>query len=270
MRMNPVASPIDADRAVRDLRDVIARPTIWSSLAYADIRSRYRLSTFGSLWITLTTGALSLAIGLFYGQFFGQDMHNYLPYFTASYITWTFIASVLGEASGTLVGAGNLIKSSQMPIIFHILRMLQRNLIVFLHNMIVLAAIWPFVRWSLDPSALLGLAGLFLFYLFLAGSSVVVAIICVRYRDVPQLIQVLIQFLFFLTPIIWYPEQIKFGADILKLNPITYLLMIVRDPILGRPVGIQTWMIAIGLTAAALIAGTLMYVRFRRRIAFWV
>jgi ABC-type polysaccharide/polyol phosphate export permease len=140
---------IRPDRAIRDLRDIFTRSTIWSSLAYADIRSRYRLSTFGSLWITLTTGALALAIGLFYGQFFGQDMQNYLPYFTTSYITWTFIASVMGEASLSLVGAGNLIKSSQMPIVFHILRMLQRNLIVLLHNGIVLIAIWPFVRWSL-------------------------------------------------------------------------------------------------------------------------
>jgi ABC-type polysaccharide/polyol phosphate export permease len=265
-----LASATDADRALRDLRDVVVRSTIWTSLAYADIRSRYRLSTFGSLWITFTTGAMALAIGLFYGQFFGQDMHTYLPYFTASFITWSFIASVFGEASTTLVGAGNLIKSSPMPIVFHVLRMLQRNLIVVLHNAIVLIAIWPFVRWSLYPSALLSLAGLVLLYLFLFGASVVIAIICVRYRDVPPLIQVLIQFLFFLTPIIWYPEQIKFGTELLKLNPVTYMLMIVRDPILGRPMEIQTWIIAIGLSAASLLAGSLMYVRFRRRIAYWV
>ena len=177
---------------------------------------------------------------------------------------------MLGEASLTLVGAGNLIKSSQMPIAFHILRMLQRNLIVALHNAIVLVAIWPFVRWSLYPSAVLSLAGLVLLYLFLVGTSAIIAIICARYRDVPPLIQVLIQFLFFLTPIIWYPEQIRFGAEILKFNPVAYMLMIVRDPILGRPVEIQTWIIAIGLTAASLIAGSFMYVRFRRRIAYWV
>src|ERR1700732_4946146 len=105
-----VQSSVDTERAVRDLRDVIARSMIWSSLASADIRSKYRLSTFGSLWITLTTGAMVLAIGLFYGQFFGQDMRSYLPYFTASYVTWTLISSVLGEASLTLVGSGNLIR----------------------------------------------------------------------------------------------------------------------------------------------------------------
>jgi ABC-type polysaccharide/polyol phosphate export permease len=265
-----MAFPTYGDRALRDLKAVVLRPTIWSALAYADIRSRYRLSTFGSLWITLTTGALALAIGLFYGQFFGQDMHKYLPYFTASFITWTFIASVLGEASMTLVGAGNLIKSSQMPIVFHILRMLQRNLIVVLHNVVVLFAIWPFVRWSLHPSAVLSVAGLILLYLFLAGTSTVIAIVCVRYRDVPQLIQVLIQFLFFLTPIIWYPEQIRFGKELLNLNPVMYMLVVVRDPILGRPVEIYTWMIAIALSVASVIAGSLMYLRFRHRIAYWV
>jgi ABC-type polysaccharide/polyol phosphate export permease len=265
-----VTSSSDTDRGIRDLRDIIVRSTIWSSLATADIRSKYRLSTFGSFWITLTTGAMALAIGLFYGQFFGQDMHSYLPYFTANIITWTFISSVLGEASLTLVGSGNLIRSSQMPIVFHIMRMLQRNLIIVLHNAVVLIAIWPFVRWSLYPSAVLSLVGMVLLYLFLIGMSAIISIVCVRYRDVPPLIQVLIQFLFFLTPIIWYPEQIKFGTGLLKLNPVSYMLMIVRDPILGRPVEIQTWIIAIVLSLASLTAGSLMYVRFRRRIAYWV
>jgi ABC-type polysaccharide/polyol phosphate export permease len=265
-----MASSTDADRALRDLSDVVVRSTIWSSLAKADIRSKYRLSTFGSLWITFTTGAMALAIGLFYGQFFGQDMHSYLPYFTANIITWTFISSVLGEASLTLVGSGNLIKSSQMPIVFHIMRMLQRNMIIFLHNAVVLAAVWPFVRWSLYPSAALSVVGIALLYPFLVGIAAVISIICVRYRDIPQLIQVLIQFLFFLTPIIWYPEQIKSGRELLKLNPFSYMLMIVRDPILGRPVEIQTWLIAIVLAGISLTAGSLMYVRFRRRIAYWV
>jgi len=63
---------------------------------------------------------------------------------------------------------------------------------------------------------------------------------------------VLIQFLFFLTPIIWYPEQIKFGTELLKLNPRDVYAMIVAIH-LGRPVEIQTWIIAIGLSAASIV-----------------
>ena len=47
-----------------------------------------------------------------------------------------------------------------------------------------------------------------------------------------------------------------------------YMLMVVRDPILGRPVEIQTWIVAIGVSAASLIAGSLVYMPVRRRIAY--
>jgi len=104
-------------RAKQDLRQILTHNHVWRALAAADIRSKYRMSTLGSFWITLATGTLALSIGLIYGQFFGQDIHNYLPYFTVSYITWMFIATVLNDCSNSLIAAGNLIKSSQMPIV---------------------------------------------------------------------------------------------------------------------------------------------------------
>jgi ABC-type polysaccharide/polyol phosphate export permease len=56
----------------------------------------------------------------------------------------------------------------------------------------------------------------------------------------------------------------------LVLNPIAYMLAVVRDPILGRDVPLETWLIAIALVVASLVAGGLMYLRFRGRIAYWV
>src|SRR5688572_29283074 len=96
------------DRARTDVVQSVTNARVWSALALADIQSKYRLSTLGSLWITLTTGSLAVAIGLIYGQFFGVDVSEYLPYFSASYITWIFISSVINEASSVLIGAGNL------------------------------------------------------------------------------------------------------------------------------------------------------------------
>jgi ABC-type polysaccharide/polyol phosphate export permease len=258
------------DRAKADIARSVTEARIWSTLAVADIQSKYRLSTLGTLWITLTTGSLAVAIGLIYGQFFGVDVTDYLPYFAVSYVTWIFMSSVINEAANTLIGAGNLIKSSSMPILFHVLRMLQRNLIVLLHNAVVIVGVWLFFRWPVDWSLLLVLPGLAICYVFLAGASTVIAVVCVRYRDIPQLIQALTQFLFFVTPIIWVPEQLRFGEILLDLNPFAYMLAIVRDPILDRPMGITTWAIAALLALASLWVGAAIYIRFRRRIAYWV
>ena len=260
----------DRKRAKRDLINVVLQSRIWHALALSDIRSKYRLSTLGSLWITLTTGGLALAIGVMYGQFFGQDVRGYLPYFVASFITWSYIAAVIGEASHTLVSAGHLIKSASMPIVFHVMRMLQRNLVTFAHNAVILAAVWLFIRWEIGWGALLSLVGLVLLYLFLSGISLIVSIVCVRYRDVPPLIQILVQFLFFVTPVIWIPEQLQLGRMLLQLNPLTYLLLAVRDPVLGRSVSLQTWSMAVILTLMSLACAALVYVRYRSRIVYWV
>ena len=56
--------------------------------------------------------------------------------------------------------------------------------------------------------------------------------ICVRYRDVPPLMASLLQLLFFISPIIWIPSQIKGGELFVELNPVAYLLAITRDPIM--------------------------------------
>jgi len=57
---------------------------------------------------------------------------------------------------------------------------------------------------------------------------------------------------------------------ILALNPIAYMLMIVRDPVLGRPITLETWLGAILLTVVSIAVAVFMYRRFRSRIAYWV
>lgn len=258
------------ERAKSDLKRTVTEAHIWSELAYSDIRSKYRLSTLGSLWITLTTGSLAVGIGVFYGQFFGVDMKSYLPYFATSYVFWIFLSSIINEAATTLIGSSNLIKSSQMPIVFHILRMVQRHMIIAAHNMLVVIGVWLFFRWPLGLETLLAIPGLIIAFLFITGVAIVLGVVCVRYRDIPPLIQALTSFLFFATPVIWHPEQLQYGQAVLDFNPIAYMLVIIRDPLLDRPMDVQTWLISIALAIVSLLAGAVMYIRYRRRIAYWV
>src|SRR5262245_38787080 len=121
-------------RALRELGQIASLNHIWRALAFHDIRAKYRFSTLGSFWIVISTGVTAVSIGLIYGQFFGQDVKSYLPYFTAGIIVWTFISTVFNEASSTLVSAGNMIKGTRVPISIYVMHMLQRNFLIFLHN----------------------------------------------------------------------------------------------------------------------------------------
>jgi len=258
------------ERARADLLAILHNSRPWRALAAAEIRSKYRRTTLGPFWITMSAGATILAIGVIYGQFFGQDVSSYLPYFAAGMVTWGFVAGVLNESATALISAGSIIKASNLPVCFHNMRMIQRNFIVFLHNLAILAVIWLFLRWPLTLDAGLAIIGLALLYLFLSAISIPISLACVRYRDIPPLIQAATQFLFFASPIIWYPESLRVGRLILELNPLAHFLAVTRDPLLGRPVDPYSLLVATSATASAIAIAAWLYVRYRDRVAYWV
>lgn len=243
---------------------------VWMHMAMADTRSRYRQSTLGSLWIAATTAVLVVSIGLIYGQFFGQDLSVYLPYFATGFVLWTYVAGTINEATTTLIGAGSIIKTSHLPVGFHIMRMLVRSLIVFAHNLLVIAGVWLWFRWNPGPGGLLAIPGFILLTVTLTGASLTLSIVCVRFRDIPPLVAAVTQFAFLASPIIWFPEILRFGQVLLYLNPVTHFLMVTRDPLLGRPTEPVAWITTVAITAATLLVTLWIYRRYRDRVAYWV
>ncbi|MDF2811317.1 MAG: hypothetical protein K0S56_2348, partial [Microvirga sp.] len=97
------------------------------------------------------------------------------------------------------------------------------------------------------------------------------AILCTRFRDLPQIIQNFIQVAFFISPVTWQvellDEQFRY---LVNVNPFAAFLRIVSEPLLGRIPDIATYASA-GLTIVvlALIAWPL-FSRFRQRIVYWL
>lgn len=68
-------------------------------LAKADIRQRYRRSTLGPFWITISTAVMVACIGLIFGRLFKSPMSEFLPFLTLGLILWNFISASLVEAT---------------------------------------------------------------------------------------------------------------------------------------------------------------------------
>jgi len=242
----------------------------WRALARADINSKYRRTMLGPWWLTVTQGCMAVMMALISGRFLGAEMAAYLPHFMISITIWNFISSSITESSQTLIYAGGMIKATNMPISAHIMRMIQRNFIILAHNFAVVPLVWLVYRWQLGTGALLIIPGLILVYIFSSAAATLVSVICVRYRDVPPLIQALMQLLFFISPIIWMPGSTRGGHLILELNPINYLLSVIRDPLLNREFDGWMWVGAVVVTFAAVVLAALVYSRFRGRVVYWV
>ena len=67
-----------------------------------------------------------------------------------------------------------------------------------------------------------------------------------RYRDIPPIINSVIQVLFLASPIAWDAAKLGAHSKIVLLNPVTYALDLVRSPLLGHaPMGLS-WLAGIG------------------------
>jgi lipopolysaccharide transport system permease protein len=100
--------------------------------------------------------------------------------------------------------------------------------------------------------------------------TLLLAIFCTRFRDIPQIITNLVQIAFFMTPIMWKPEVLGNRRWIADFNPAYHFLEIVRAPILGGPIPLTSWIVTFALLPAGYGLTLLVLARFRSRVTYWL
>ncbi|QGZ54009.1 ABC transporter permease [Paraburkholderia acidiphila] len=253
-----------------DLIAGLSAVRVWGTLGWHDIRQRYRRSVLGPFWFTLSTAIMVVVLGALYSELLHQDIHEYLPYLAIGLVVWGFISSVANEACSAFIGAGYLIKQIRIPLTVHICRIVWRNFVILLHSLPVVVALIVFLGRS--PSIEFLLVPLALFLLFMQGVwlSVVLGVLCTRFRDIQPIVANLIQVAFFFTPVMWSPEVLKSRAWVAQYNPLYHLIELVRAPLMGRPLQWESWAWSIGMLVVGFAFAHLLMRRTRNRVPYWL
>ena len=145
-----------------------------------------------------------------------------------------------------------------------------RNLIVFLHTIIIFIPIAVIFGVTPKPVIFLALPGFVLLCLNGLWLGMIVALLSSRFHDVPFIIGNLLQITFFGTPILWPVESLGDKQLIADLNPVHHLIDLVRGPLLGEAPLVSSWLVAIALLVLGSAAAMLLFRRVSRRIVYWV
>ncbi len=256
------------------MADIASGLRLWRlarALGWLDIRLRYRGSMLGPFWLTISTGVMVGALGVLYSTLFKISVRDYLPFLALSQVLWGFLAALVSEACTTFTDAEGVIRSVRMPFFLFSIRTLIRNAIVLGHNIVVIVVV--FAIFSLWPSweALTAIPGLLVWAVDALALTLMLGAFCARFRDIQPIVNSVMQIAFFVTPVIWKPDQLG-PSSIAKLafNPFFDLLEIVRAPILGSPIAATTWIGAVGYSAVLCCVSWAFFVRARGRITFWI
>ena len=263
---------IRTQTATHEILAEIAQFDRWGTLALMDVSLRYRRTVIGPLWITLTLAATIGSVGTVYATLFKQDISHFLPSFAVGLIVWTLIAATLQEGSNVFVAASHLIKAVPAPPIVHVLQMIARNVIIFLHHLLLVIVLYLVMPWPPRWSMVLAIPGFVLLLVTLISGATALGLLCARYRDIGSAVVGGLQFVFFLTPIIWTPDAVHDTAFfwLTQVNPFATLLELVRKPLLSQPTDPGLWLQGSAYAIATALVALTCYARYRHRVAYWL
>jgi len=272
-RLEIVASPNLAARFVLAARDVAEGATLWRlcwTLSWLDIKLRYRGSLLGPFWLTLSTAIMIGSMGFLYAALFHMDLHVYLPFLALSIVLWNFLGALVTDSCICFTSSEGMIRSVRMPFSLYGGRVVMRNLLVLAHNIVVIVVVDVLLKISPGTVALLAIPAFLLWLVVALALAMLLGAICARFRDIPPIVGSVMQMAFFVSAVIWRPEQLKDQEYLLAFNPFYTLLEIVRGPLLGEIPSLQVYLSAGAFSAVVLIVTWLLFSRVRGRIAFWV
>lgn len=257
--------------AVQDLLVAARSAYLWSMLGWQDIKQRYRRSTLGPLWLTVSSAVMIVALGAVYAAIFKMNLHDYFPFLAVGLVVWSLLSSIVTDGCQVFIVNEAMIKQVRLPFFVHVLRMVWRNLIIFAHNFIIVVLVLAYFRIVPTPGQLLAFAaGLGLTLVNAAWLGMVLGCLCARFRDIPLIVTSLVQLLFFLTPVIWHPGLMPGRHRVVDWNPIYHFIEVVRAPLLGQWPAPHSWAAVLLITLIGWIFTTAWLTRYRRRIAYWL
>lgn len=213
--------------------------SFWLSLVVMDLRTRYRRSILGVGWSLMNPLMMTAVFCVVFAAWLNNpDWRNSGPYFLAGITLFDFVKTSALSGCQTFFRNESYIRQCPLPLTIYTLRTVLGAVIHFLIALavVILAVLilLPHQRmplltivWSLIPSLLL-------LFAFCWSISVLASFLTVYFQDSQQLLEVLFQVFFFLTPIL-YPAKMILDRGLgilLSLNPVVTFLELIRQPIL--------------------------------------
>src|SRR5258708_7156076 len=241
----------------------LARSTLWR---------RYCGSFLGFGWSILNP---IVTIGIYFVVFrifIRVPLENYFVYLVSGLLPWVFLNNSLLTSTSSLVSRREALHSSIANRLIFILADTTVELFTYaisLGIMLVLCVLFvepPSWTWLALP--LLGVP----LIVFVYSVAVIVAYSAARYRDLPHLLQLLLNVLFWLMPIVYHWSMVPSPFDVfIKYNPISMLISPNQILIHGNVLPTAALIVAdVGIAGAALLAAVAVHRRLRRDIIFYL
>ena len=237
-----------------------------------DYRSRYMGSYLGIVWTFIQPAVTILVLWFVFETGFKARPMNDFPFILwliAGMIPWFFLSEAISSGTTSVVDQSFLVKKVVFRV--SVLPVVKICSAFLVHLFFLLLMVGIFFLNGYPPTlSMLGVV----YYTFAAGILVLgitwlTSAVCVFIRDVTQIVNILIQLFFWLTPIFWTvsmaPEEY---IGYLTLNPMYYIIEGYRSCFVNSTPPSLEWSVYFWLVSLTImLTGAIVFRRLRQHFA---
>ena len=196
------------------------------------LRLKYRRTVFGYFWTLINPILMLFVLGIVFSSLLKVEFFNFILILFAGLLPWNMFSQTIIQSLTTYLNNEDLIKKIYIP---KILFPVSVSVAIFIDSLIFFIVIFPvtlFFGTKISFALIILPLAYLLLFIFSLSISILGSIMCVFFRDVQWLIPVLLQALFFLTPILYEKVSV---TDYLgwfnSVNPLTPFIDLFKNPI---------------------------------------
>jgi lipopolysaccharide transport system permease protein len=223
-----------------------------------DIVLRYRQTAIGVAWVVLQPLVAAGIFSIVFGQVAGLPTGG-VPYFLFSFagmLAWNVFNNVVSRSSTSLVANQALVSKVFFPRLVVPLSSVISVLLDFVVAFAMYVVLLLVLRVAPGWQVLLTPVWLLITLMLACGIGVAASAVTVKYRDVTYVLPWILQILLYATPIAYalsaVPQNLKW---LFELNPLTWLMEVVRWSTLGQPMPPVWQLVALPVTALIVFFG---------------
>ena len=210
------------------LRELMQRRELLYILVWREIAVKYKQSVMGFLWAILMPGLIVLA-GVVVKYAFasvsgtplnGTDIANV----SVKAVPWAFFAASLRFATASLIGNRELVTKVYLPREIFPVASVTAQFVDFCVASVLLAGVLIIARVGISVQVLWVPVLVVLLALLCMGLGVFLSAASLFFRDVKYLVEAVITFAIFFTPVFYDTASVGRWGHLLMLNPVAPLL----------------------------------------------
>lgn len=208
----------------------------WLHLAKLELKNKFRRSKLGIFWVFLNPLCLTIIMSVVFAVAFHQNVVTYAPYILSGLLVWDVFTQSFVAASGTIIASAPFIQQFNHPITIYSLKSALVITISFSLSMISMFLWELFLNPAYLPIGLLTMPfTIFVMFGISWPACTISAYTCTKFRDYPQMAALIMQTLWYVSPVFLQESIFKNNPILYKwftINPITHILNLVRKPFL--------------------------------------